>query len=203
MRLLKTTRNTFDPVNSLFVVVVVRDRRVARASWQRDCSTSLDDIASHLISLVHPSLSNRFSPLPTAMERRTRSQGFLIFATVAVSLFLIMKFFSSSTSSSPPTAPDKPDETGFRQRIVAFGDLHGDIVNAKKVLRMARIIDEHERWCAGSTILVQTVSRANCLCSASLTFSCRETLSTAAIMRCRSTASCSGCAARRRRRVAR
>ncbi|KAJ9106358.1 hypothetical protein QFC21_001504 [Naganishia friedmannii] len=44
----------------------------------------------------------------------------------------------------------------WRKRIVAVGDLHGDLHNARTVLRMADIIDEEDRWIAGNSTLVQT-----------------------------------------------
>ncbi|ODO09337.1 hypothetical protein I350_02937 [Cryptococcus amylolentus CBS 6273] len=55
---------------------------------------------------------------------------------------------------SSPQEP--PARAAFRQRLVAVGDLHGDIDNAKKVLRMAKVIDESSNWAAGTDILVQT-----------------------------------------------
>lgn len=41
-------------------------------------------------------------------------------------------------------------------RIVAIGDLHGDLENAQKVLRTANVIDRNNRWIAGCSTLVQT-----------------------------------------------
>ncbi|RKP05463.1 Metallo-dependent phosphatase-like protein [Thamnocephalis sphaerospora] len=44
-----------------------------------------------------------------------------------------------------------------KRRIVAVGDLHGDMDSALSVLRMARVIDNSGRWSGGSnTVLVQT-----------------------------------------------
>ncbi|RKP08133.1 Metallo-dependent phosphatase-like protein [Thamnocephalis sphaerospora] len=43
------------------------------------------------------------------------------------------------------------------RRIVAIGDLHGDLESALGVLRMARVIDDSSRWAGGNdTVLVQT-----------------------------------------------
>ena len=45
----------------------------------------------------------------------------------------------------------------YRQRIVAVGDLHGDLEHTLRVLRMASIVDHRAKWIAGpSTVLVQT-----------------------------------------------
>jgi len=41
-------------------------------------------------------------------------------------------------------------------RIVAVGDLHGDIGNAQKVLEMARVVDSDGMWSGKVDIFVQT-----------------------------------------------
>jgi hypothetical protein len=55
---------------------------------------------------------------------------------------------------------DDIDSTGdapyFQRKIVAIGDLHGDLPNALKVLRMTGVIDEHEQWTGDVGFLVQT-----------------------------------------------
>ncbi|KAI0078752.1 Metallo-dependent phosphatase [Panus rudis PR-1116 ss-1] len=47
-------------------------------------------------------------------------------------------------------------EPTFTRRIVAVGDLHGDLPNAHKVLRMAGVVDEENNWSGGADIFVQT-----------------------------------------------
>jgi hypothetical protein len=42
------------------------------------------------------------------------------------------------------------------RRLVAIGDLHGDLSSALDVLRLAKVVDAQGRWCAGDTVLVQT-----------------------------------------------
>ncbi|KAI9096581.1 Metallo-dependent phosphatase-like protein [Phlyctochytrium arcticum] len=42
------------------------------------------------------------------------------------------------------------------QRIVAIGDLHGDLPAALEVLRMAGVVDGNGEWNGGDTVLVQT-----------------------------------------------
>ncbi|BGP25899.1 serine/threonine protein phosphatase [Rhodotorula toruloides] len=44
----------------------------------------------------------------------------------------------------------------LRQRIVAMGDIHGDLPAATKILRRAEVIDLKGQWTGGDTILVQT-----------------------------------------------
>jgi hypothetical protein len=42
------------------------------------------------------------------------------------------------------------------RRIVAVGDLHGDLANARQSLRLAGIIDASDHWSAGNATFVQT-----------------------------------------------
>ncbi|KAH9481721.1 hypothetical protein JR316_0006248 [Psilocybe cubensis] len=46
--------------------------------------------------------------------------------------------------------------TPFTRHIVAVGDLHGDIANARRVLRFADVIDEHNNWSGNVDFFVQT-----------------------------------------------
>jgi hypothetical protein len=46
--------------------------------------------------------------------------------------------------------PEEPD------RVVAIGDLHGDLDNAVSALRLAKLVDEAGNWSGGRTTLVQT-----------------------------------------------
>jgi hypothetical protein len=45
---------------------------------------------------------------------------------------------------------------GDETRIVAFGDVHGDLEATRSALRLARAIDEEDRWIGGELIVVQT-----------------------------------------------
>jgi hypothetical protein len=42
------------------------------------------------------------------------------------------------------------------ERVVAVGDLHGDLEHTRGVLRLAGMVDDHDRWIGGSAVLVQT-----------------------------------------------
>jgi hypothetical protein len=42
------------------------------------------------------------------------------------------------------------------ERLVAIGDLHGDLDHARRALRLAGAVDEHDRWIGGRLVLVQT-----------------------------------------------
>ncbi|KAI0300881.1 Metallo-dependent phosphatase-like protein [Russula brevipes] len=55
-----------------------------------------------------------------------------------------------------PLGETSDDRLQRSTRIVAVGDLHGDIGNAQKVLEMARVVDSHGRWSGEVDIFVQT-----------------------------------------------
>ena len=57
-------------------------------------------------------------------------------------LFLLLAFFTAGESNPP--------------RIVAIGDVHGDLVSFKAILQAAHLIDAKEAWVGGNTIFVQT-----------------------------------------------
>ena len=40
-------------------------------------------------------------------------------------------------------------------RVVAIGDLHGDLGKARAALRTADVIDANDRWCGGTSVVVQ------------------------------------------------
>ncbi|KAL2487592.1 Uncharacterized protein Fot_40884 [Forsythia ovata] len=50
-----------------------------------------------------------------------------------------------------------PLQTVFPQptRLIAIGDLHGDLFKAKQALRLAGLIDPNDRWSGGSSTVVQ------------------------------------------------
>lgn len=44
----------------------------------------------------------------------------------------------------------------FSRRIVAVGDIHGDLINAERVLQMAGVVDEDGYWSGNVDVFVQT-----------------------------------------------
>ncbi|HEY2510000.1 MAG TPA: metallophosphoesterase, partial [Polyangiaceae bacterium] len=72
----------------------------------------------------------------------------------------------SEAHSAPvaPSAPPSPAAASLSDRlarpaparIVAIGDLHGDLDHARRALRLAGAIDAHDRWIGGSLMVVQT-----------------------------------------------
>lgn len=67
-----------------------------------------------------------------------------------------------TATPTPPAAPPTPVTLSAQlarpapERLVAFGDVHGDIEAARKVLRLAGAIDERDHWSGGKLVIVQT-----------------------------------------------
>lgn len=57
-----------------------------------------------------------------------------------------------------PNPPDEDAQTakGYLRKIVAVGDLHGDMPNALKVLQMAHVVDANGDWSGEIDFFVQT-----------------------------------------------
>lgn len=62
---------------------------------------------------------------------------------------------SSPASTAGPTAHAEPGP-GDAPRIVAVGDLHGDLAQAEAALQLAGVLGPDGAWAGGDTILVQT-----------------------------------------------
>ena len=62
----------------------------------------------------------------------------------------------SSPDTSVAAAPADPTPATDEGRVVAVGDLHGDLDNALSALRLAGVVDEDGHWSGGQTTLVQT-----------------------------------------------
>ena len=58
--------------------------------------------------------------------------------------------------AGPPAAEDTPAEPTVPARIVAIGDLHGDLDATRAALRLAGAIDSLDRWIGADLVLVQT-----------------------------------------------
>jgi hypothetical protein len=54
-----------------------------------------------------------------------------------------------------PTPPPTFREASATRRIVAIGDVHGDLGSARDALRVAGLIDSANRWSGGTTLAVQ------------------------------------------------
>lgn len=56
---------------------------------------------------------------------------------------------SCASAVAPPPAPTTP-------RLVAIGDLHGDVEATLAALRLAGLVDAQGRWSGGDSVLIQT-----------------------------------------------
>ena len=69
---------------------------------------------------------------------------------------------SPSAAAEPSGAPSpgellvQGDRFPAPARLIAIGDLHGDIAATRKALRLAGAIDESDRWIGGELVVVQT-----------------------------------------------
>jgi hypothetical protein len=60
------------------------------------------------------------------------------------------------TAVACATAGDPATRQPAAARIVAFGDVHGDLAATRRALRLAGAIDENDRWIGGALVVVQT-----------------------------------------------
>jgi hypothetical protein len=86
-----------------------------------------------------------------------------ILTGVLVVLLLIVAALSMlyCRRKEPVVAPvaeplDIPTRYPSAERIVAIGDLHGDLAATRTALRLAGVTDDEDRWVGGATVLVQT-----------------------------------------------
>jgi hypothetical protein len=69
---------------------------------------------------------------------------------------LTSALIASSAASSQAIEASRPFRFAAAARVVAVGDLHGDLAATRSVLRLAGAIDEQDRWVGGKLVLVQT-----------------------------------------------
>jgi hypothetical protein len=67
----------------------------------------------------------------------------------------------ASAALAAPSAPPVHDtDPAYRapapERLVAIGDLHGDLAGTRAALRLAGAIDDKDRWIGGKLVVVQT-----------------------------------------------
>lgn len=61
-----------------------------------------------------------------------------------------------SNDAGAPLAPSLPTRFPAPERLMAIGDVHGDLAATRRALRLAGAIDDQDRWVGGSLVLVQT-----------------------------------------------
>ena len=89
-------------------------------------------------------------PMPQSEGRRR----LLLLAVAVTSLYVCLRFFRSSHSHLPMR--DAPSRK-YQRRIVAIGDLHADLPNTLKVMKMAGVVNDNNDWNPNAVdFLVQT-----------------------------------------------
>jgi hypothetical protein len=72
-------------------------------------------------------------------------------------ILLLAPLLWAATPEAPPRLEDAiPDTFAGVERVVAVGDVHGDVEALEEVLRLAGLIDAKGRWSGGKAHLVQT-----------------------------------------------
>lgn len=61
----------------------------------------------------------------------------------------------STPAASAPENAELPFRFPAAERVVAIGDLHGDLASTREALRLAGAIDDKDRWIGGKLVLVQ------------------------------------------------
>ncbi len=68
----------------------------------------------------------------------------------------VLAFFNSVSSYEKSEVEHEDDSEKREIRIVAFGDVHGDIAALRSVMKKAGLIDDMDRWTGADTVVVQT-----------------------------------------------
>jgi len=95
----------------------------------------------------------------------TKARSSIVLALLAAALACSKTQPEPAVKAAPKAAPATQqapidDDTSFRfpaaERVVAIGDLHGDLAATRRALRLAGAIDDQDRWTGGKLVVVQT-----------------------------------------------
>src|SRR5690606_13381673 len=134
-----------------------RARPRPRASWARSRSGTemRARIAWFLLaSLASSSACDRLTP-PISHEQQPQTKTAAPKSTVATAPSPA-DAGKQTAAPSPGELPVSGDRFPAPARLVAIGDLHGDIAATRKALRLAGAIDDNDRWVGGELVIVQT-----------------------------------------------
>ena len=94
---------------------------------------------------------------PTASPAQAQAQAP---APATAPVFTPRSISSGSQASLIPLAPDSLRRPSFRQsggpRLIAIGDLHGDLSATRNALQLAGVMNDEDHWIGGTTLVVQT-----------------------------------------------
>src|SRR5512141_361810 len=96
-----------------------------------------------------------------ALRRRARLVSWALVLTLAACRREPERTRTSDAPLPPPTpaaprAPEAPFRWAATERMVAVGDLHGDLQATRRALALAGAMDENDHWMGGKLTLIQT-----------------------------------------------
>jgi len=118
-----------------------------------------------LDSILRPPTATKSALLVPPTMATPYQRYVLMFLLVAFIYFLILRIPDNEEEEEEKQFPIRQetesvrkDEPGpyYERRIVGIGDLHGDLPNALKVLKMTGVLDERGHWSGDIDFLVQT-----------------------------------------------
>lgn len=147
------------------------DVHVYRPTMARPLTAALSFTAlSFLVLSLAYFAQSYVSPLGPAPHLGTGLQLSIILSTLVnyVQAVVYAPFanqqipLSAQQSTEKAVDVDDPEATvneprpRFTRRIIAVGDIHGDLYNAGRVLQMAGVVDEDGNWSGNVDVFVQT-----------------------------------------------
>lgn len=88
-----------------------------------------------------------------------RQRRLILVISALILTYKLWNWKSDRTATDANNQPEEPHSSSskkFKSRIVAVGDLHGDLSHAVRVLRLAGLINLRNEWIGKRSILVQT-----------------------------------------------
>jgi hypothetical protein len=95
-----------------------------------------------------------FMAPPDKRARRARTPALATLLAAALAATACGLGSGAGPHVDPEAIP--PTRNPAAPRVVAFGDVHGDLEAARGALRLAGAIDEADRWVGGDVVVVQT-----------------------------------------------
>ncbi|KAI9567401.1 Metallo-dependent phosphatase-like protein [Boletus coccyginus] len=108
--------------------------------------------ASPLGPAPHLGTGLRLSVILSTLVNHVQAAVYTPFATQQIPLSVEQPKQEVDADDSEVTEP----RPRFSRRIVAVGDIHGDLYNAGRVLQMAGVVDEDGNWSGNVDVFVQT-----------------------------------------------
>lgn len=117
------------------------DRNHSQATKSNRVGTrSLVLCCALLVALAYYALSSRTSPTPLLDRTSTTPRHVSI----------------HPVEGDAEWEADTDSQRPWSKRIVAVGDIHGDLPHLTKILRMADLVNMKGQWTGGEAVLVQT-----------------------------------------------